>query len=321
MIKNRYSEEKSACGVGFVASRKSLFTNEILKKALFALKCEEHRGACGADLVTADGSGIMSDIPFEMLGYTSGEIAVAMLFAPTEPEVRRAVLDVFEQTFDFLDLKVLSYRKVPVDESVLGKDALARKPHILQALIQRPEHCQTDGPFDKLLYTGKQITRTKLRQKNLPDLFFASLSANTIVYKGLTRSFDLEKFYLDLQNPGYKSRFALFHRRFSTNTTSAWDRAQPFRLIGHNGEFNTITGNRSWAISREKSLGLYKGELLTENDVSDSGSFNEMVEALLHRSSIPYIDEILAILMPPANHENSFYDFWSRAMEPWMDQH
>ncbi|MDX2304047.1 MAG: glutamate synthase large subunit [Microscillaceae bacterium] len=316
-MKNRYTEEKSACGVGFVASRKSQFTNEIVQKALFALRCEEHRGACGADLVTADGSGLMTDIPFKMLGHKRREIAVAFLFAPTQPEVRRAVLDVFEYTFDFLGLKLLAYREVPTDDSVLGKDAFARKPYLLQAIIQRPEHCQTDGAFDKLLYTGKQITRTKLRQRALPDLFFASLSATTIVYKGLTRSFDLDRFYLDLQNPEYKSRFAMFHRRFSTNTTTTWDRAQPFRLIGHNGEFNTITGNRSWAVSREKSMGLYKGELLTESGVSDSGSFNEMVEALLHRSSIPYIDEILAILMPPANHDNDFYNFWGRAMEPW----
>ncbi len=310
-------QEKSACGVGFMASRKSEYNHKIIERTLFALKCEEHRGACSADQITGDGAGIMTDIPFELLGHTKGEVAVAQIFAPTNAEERRKSLQVFENTFDFMGLEVIKYREVPVDKSVLGKDALLCVPYILQAIIRRPEHCNTDSSFEKLLYTTKQLLRTKLWQKGLFELFFASLSTHTIVYKALSRAQDLERFYLDLKNPSYKSRFGLFHRRFSTNTTSTWDKAQPFRILGHNGEFNTITGNRSWAISREKAMGLYEGELLTASEISDSGSMNEMVEALLYRSSISYIDEILSIMMPPANHANDFYNFWGRAMEPW----
>ena len=109
----------------------------------------------------------------------------------------------------------------------------------------------------------------------------------------------------------------MFHRRFSTNTQTSWDKAQPFRLIGHNGEINTIAGNRSWSFSRERSMGLERDQLLTRQGISDSGSLNEMVEALMYRSSIPHIEEILAIMMPPAQGQNDFYKFWSRAMEPW----
>ncbi len=309
--------EKSACGVGFVANRKSQASHDIIQQTLLALRCEEHRGACSADQLTGDGSGIMTDIPFDLLGYQPRTIAVATLFAPSDPESRRQVLDTFHETFTFLGMNIRAYRPVPIREEVLGQTAYDRLPYIVQAIIDRPDYCSTDSSFDKLLYTAKQFTQTHLKRKGQSELFFASLSATTIVYKALTRSEDLDRFYLDLQNPRFVSRFGLFHRRFSTNTSSAWDRVQPFRIIGHNGEFNTIRGNRSWAVARERSMGLYDGELLTHKGISDSGSMNEMVEALSYRSSIPYIDEVLAIMMPPAHTDNAYYQFWERAMEPW----
>lgn len=310
--------EKSACGVGFVASIKRVYAHEHLQKALHALRCVEHRGACAADQVTGDGAGIMTDIPFELFGYEKNTIAVASLFTPTQADRKRLSLRIFEETFAFMGLKILEYRDVPVNTKVLGKEALESMPGIVHAIIKRPEHCRTNSSFDKLLYAAKQMVRTKEKQHGISkEFFFTSLSANTINYKALTRAADLDKFYLDLQNPLYKTRFALFHRRFSTNTKTSWDKVQPFRLIGHNGEINTIAGNRSWAYSRERYLGLREDELLTHNGISDSGSLNEMVEALMYRSSIPNIEDILAIMMPPAGVKNTFYKFWSRAMEPW----
>ncbi len=311
------SYEKSSCGVGFIANRQVTYSFDTLQQTLHALKCEEHRGACGADQITGDGAGIMLDIPFEMLGYDKETIALATLFAPQNREKRRKSLRIFEDTFAFMGMKVLEYREVPTEPSVLGEDARQSLPYILQAILERPAHCRTNASFDKLLYVSKQYTRTKLKQNGACELFFASLSANTVVYKGLCKAEDLDRFYLDLQNPNFKSRFGLFHRRFSTNTSTSWDKAQPFRLIGHNGEINTITGNRSWALSREMTMGLYEGELLTADGVSDSGSLNEMVEALKYRSSIPRLGEIMAIMMPPAHQDNAFYKFWSRVMEPW----
>lgn len=311
-------QEKSACGVGFIASIKKHHSHEHLQKALHALRCVEHRGACAADQITGDGSGIMTDIPFELFGYEKDSVAVASLFTPTHPERKRIALRVFEETFAFLGLKVLEYREVPIDTSVLGPEALESMPGILHAIIKRPDHCRTNPSFDRVLYQAKQFTRTKEKQHGISkEFFFTSLSANTINYKALTRAKDLDKFYLDLQNPAFKTRFALFHRRFSTNTKTSWDKVQPFRLIGHNGEINTIAGNRSWAYSRERYLGLRADELLTHSGISDSGSLNEMVEALSFRSSIPNIEDILALMMPPADGRNPFYRFWSRAMEPW----
>lgn len=318
MLSESRFQEKSACGVGFIASRKSEYSHQTIQQALKALSCVEHRGACSADQVSSDGAGIMADIPFRLFGYEPGEVAVATIFAPHDSQRRRKALRVFEETFGFYGLKVLDYRTVPIDTNVLGETARESMPFILHAFIERPDYCRNDSSFDKLLFTAKQMTRTKEKAAGIVrEFFFASLSARTIVYKALTKSAALSEFYLDLKNPEFKSRFALFHRRFSTNTKTSWDKTQPFRIIAHNGEINTITGNRSWAISREKYLGVPKDELLTREQISDSGSLNEMVESLTYRSSIPFVEDILAIMIPPATHGNTFYKFWSRAMEPW----
>ncbi len=312
------SEEHSACGVGFITSRKQEYSHQHLKEGLHALNCVEHRGACAADGVTGDGAGIMADIPFDMLGFEKDTVAVATLFLNKDEEKQRSALKIFESTFNFFGLDVLKYRDVPVNYSVLGKDAKINVPDIKQAIIRRPERSKTNLSFDKRLYQAKQLTRAKLYEKSLlQSLHFASLSAQTIVYKALTKAGVLADFYPDLKNELFTTRFCLFHRRFSTNTKTSWDKVQPFRLIGHNGEINTITGNRSWAKSREKMIGAERNEILTRQNISDSGSLNEIVEALRYRSSIPNVEDILAIMMPPATEGNKFYTFWSRAMEPW----
>jgi glutamate synthase domain-containing protein 2/glutamate synthase domain-containing protein 1/glutamate synthase domain-containing protein 3 len=290
----------------------------MLEAALGALRRVEHRGALAADGISSDGAGVMTDIPFALLGHEPGSVAVATLFATADPEKRARALAAFEQTFEFLGIHLLGYRDVPVNPTVLGPLAREDMPHIVQAILRRPAPCRTDASFNTRLYAAKQLTRTKLRATDAwVDLFFISLSTTTVVYKALCRGGDLDQFYPDLANPRFKTRFALFHRRFSTNTRTSWDKAQPFRLIAHNGEINTIAGNRSWAYSREQALGVARDELLTHDDISDSGNLNEMIEALKYRSSIPHIDDILAIMVPPADQRGGFYEFWGRAMEPW----
>ena len=310
--------EKGSCGVGFVASLKGDYSYEHVRQGLDSLACVEHRGACSADQITGDGAGIMTDIPFELFGYERNTVAIATLFIPRNAEGKRKSLSIFRNVFEFMGLSILEYRDVPVNTGILGTDARYSLPSIVQAVIGRPGHCRTDASFDKLLYTAKQHARVKLADENIKDdFYFVSLSATTIVYKALVRADALARFYPDLQNPDYRTRFSLFHRRFSTNTRTSWDKVQPFRVIGHNGEINTITGNRSWSKVRELYLGLRPGELLTHGNISDSGSLNEMVEALMYRSSNPHLEDILAITIPPAEKESDFYRFWSRAMEPW----
>ena len=284
---------------------------------MHALRAMEHRGAVGPDGMSSDGAGVMTDIPFDFLGCDPGTAAIATLFMTADPERRVRAFAAFVQTFEFFGIAVAGTREVPVDVSVLGAAARSSLPFIVHVTLRRPAQCRTERSFDALLYSAKQLTRTKLKAcGGWLDLYFISLSTRTVVYKGLCRGADLDRFYPDLANPRYKTRFCLLHRRFSTNTRSAWDKAQPFRHIAHNGEINTIAGNRSWAYAREAALGLAPDELLTHADISDSGSLNEMIEALRSRSSIPHLDDILAILMPPADG-GPFYEFWGRAVEPW----
>ncbi|MCB1052370.1 MAG: glutamate synthase large subunit [Acidobacteria bacterium] len=310
--------EHAACGVGFLVNRHGQARHETLTRALSALTRMEHRGACAADNVSGDGSGVMTEIPFPFLGFEPGSVAVAMLFMPVDPGMRQVIYQLFEDTFAFMDLKILKCRDVPIDPAVLGPIARQSMPVIRQAIISRPKACRTDVAFNQRLYLAKQATRSKARQRGISsELFFASLSTSTIVYKAMTRAEDLARFYPDLTDPAFKTRYALIHRRFSTNTRSTWDKAQPFRLIAHNGEINTIAGNRSWSYSREQSMGLAPDELLTRHGISDSGSLNEMVEALKYRSSMPRMADILAIMIPPAQRDSAYYTFWGRALEPW----
>lgn len=311
-------QEHSACGVGFVASLSGDRSRETLNKGLVALESVEHRGACGSDGITGDGSGIMTEIPNELFGFEKGRYAVGNLFLRKDSSVRRRALRILEEVFSFFEVPVVDYRAVPVNSEVLGPNARSIEPFCLQAFFERPVHCPTDKALDRLLYQAQRRVLTKLRQNGLESaLFFCSLSTKAIVYKGLLAAGALREYYGDLQSPVYRTSFALFHRRFSTNTISTWDKAQPFRLIAHNGEINTISGNRSWAQAREQSLGLPRGELLAWAGISDSGSLNEVVESLKHRSSIPSVDDILAIMVPPAQCDHPYYSFWSRAMEPW----
>ncbi len=309
---------RSACGVGFIASRRAEATHETLQATLRAAACVEHRGGFLADGVTGDGCGVMVDIPFDLLGYQRGEVAVATLFILTSPKARAAALQIFEQTFAAHGLEVLTYRSVPTNAEALGPMARQSQPEILHAVIAWPPSCRTEASFNQQLYLAKQRVRTTMKQGGIyQQFFFASLSTRTIVYKALTRAEDLPRYYDDLRNPAFKTRFGIFHRRFSTNTRTAWDKAQPFRMIAHNGEINTIAGNHSSAYAREQNLGLPPDELLTHHNVSDSGTLNGMVEALTYRSSMPHTEDVLAIMVPPAARTNGYYTFWGRAMEAW----
>lgn len=310
--------EHAACGVGFVAARNRERTHGIVRSTLRALHRVEHRGAVGPDGRSSDGAGVMTDIPFTLLGHEPGSVALATLFLTPDGARRERALEVFESTFDFLGMRVQGYRDVPRNLDVLGEAARASCPMIVQATLTRPDSARNDASFNAQLYRAKQMTRTKLKSASAwMDLFFVSLSTTTVVYKALCRGVDLDQFYPDLANPRFLSRFGVFHRRFSTNTRTTWDKAQPFRLIAHNGEINTVQGNRSWANSRERARGLGRDELLTRSEISDSGSLGEMVEALKYRSSLRHVDDILAIMVPAADARTDYYRFWGRAMEPW----
>jgi glutamate synthase domain-containing protein 2/glutamate synthase domain-containing protein 1/glutamate synthase domain-containing protein 3 len=311
-------EERDACGVGFAADRHNRRRRYIVERGLTAMTAMEHRGACLSDRITGDGTGIMTEIPWDLFGVQPGEVCVATLFLRCAPERRGQALDLVAQTFAFFGLEILRRREVPTDDDVLGPIARELQPEIFHLIIKWPAFARRRRSLARILYLARQKVRTVLGRAGYHrEVFFTSLSTSTIVYKALTRAGDLAAFYPDLREPAYKSRFALFHRRFSTNTRTSWDKAQPFRVLAHNGEINTIAGNRSWSYSREQALGLPPDELLTHAGISDSGSLNEMCEALKYRSGVPDLEDILAILIPPAVEQTSYYRFWSRAVEPW----
>jgi glutamate synthase domain-containing protein 1 len=153
-------EERSSCGVGFLVNRRNRQSHDVLQQGLRALQCVEHRGACSADQVTGDGSGIMTEIPFSLLGIAPGEYAVATMFMPQAQDRMRTALKVFENTFRFYGLEVSGYRTIPVDPSVLGNEAQRTMPSLTHCFIKRPPHCRTDSSFERVLYAARQRTRT-----------------------------------------------------------------------------------------------------------------------------------------------------------------
>ncbi|MBT6325353.1 MAG: glutamate synthase large subunit [Bdellovibrionales bacterium] len=306
----------SSCGVGLLTSLTSEVNNENLQIGINALKALEHRGG-KQDF--GDGAGIMTSIPFDLLGIEPNKYAIASIFGSQTRKVFNNSIGIFEQTFNQFGLQIKDYREVKTNNDAINPKALSSMPVMLQAIIKRPSHCRTIYSFEKLLYFAKQLTMARLRTDHKDnEFYFTSLSPRTIVYKAMCTSDELQKLFLDLQDPNFKTSFALFHRRFSTNTNPSWKKVQPFKLIAHNGEINTIRGNKLSAISREKAIGLRKDELVTRDDTSDSETFNEVLDALKYRSSIPNTSEALAIMMPPSKDvQSDYFKFWSRAMEPW----
>lgn len=323
--------EKDACGVGFVYRRQS--SNQVIREALTALSRMEHRGACGADGVTGDGSGILTAIPWALFAQEgfpsfSSPAAVGMVFLPQAgADFCRQQLERFLLAEGF-ELAAKAWRQVPLNKDVLGPLARATCPAIEQIFVSHPPQWSQSLVERKLLFARKR-TMTYLRSygDQYSDFYIASLSAQTIVYKGMVRSYELELFYPDLLNQSYASQFAVCHRRFSTNTLPKWRLAQPFRLLGHNGEINTLLGNRNWMKCREMVLehpdwagdieGLYP---VVSANTSDSGSLDNALELLLRLGRRP--ESALMQLIPDAssnikNEIAGFYKYFAAIQEPW----
>jgi glutamate synthase (ferredoxin) len=321
--------EKDACGVGFVYRPQSSY--QVVRDALTALSRMEHRGACGADGVTGDGSGILTAIPWDLFaqeGYQSK--AVGMVFLPEAGA--DFCLEQFESCLlaEGFSLADKPWRDVPLDKSVLGPLAQATCPRIKQVFVNPQPQWSGDLVERKLLFARKR-TMFKMRSygDKYSDFYIASLSAKTIVYKGMVRSYELELFYPDLLNQSYFSQFAVYHRRFSTNTLPKWRLAQPFRLLGHNGEINTLLGNRNWMKCREMVLDHPEWDSENSHDLhpvvsantSDSGSLDNALELLVRLGRKP--ESVLMQLIPDATNsvvssaQAGFYKYFAAIQEPW----
>ena len=339
--------EQDSCGLAAIATLNGRPEHRIVEQALTALRNLEHRGAVGSDAGTGDGAGMLLQIPDaffrEVVDFelpSSGAYAVGTAFLPTEDteSVQRQV----ERIAQAEGLQVLGWRELPVEPEVVGRSARAVMPHFAQLFIAEAETAATAEPFtghipvidlstdQQRLQLDQKAFRVRKRSQHKLGVYFPSLSTRTIVYKGMLTTAQLEPFYPDLSDPRFATRLAIVHSRFSTNTFPSWPLAQPFRTIAHNGEINTVKGNRNWMRARQS---LLKSPLLGRNpeelfpicsaEASDSQSFDEVAELLmLSGRSMP---EAIMMMIPEAweKHEQmgeqlrGFYRYHSTLMEPW----
>jgi len=337
-------EERDACGVGFIANQSGEATHSIIQKALPALTCLEHRGGCSADRDSGDGAGLMTAIPWELLDTWFAEqgivpparenCGVGMLFLSQDKFQATIARQVVEQVLADRGLKLWGWRKVPIVPSVLGEQALENQPQIEQVIVSSP-HLAGDELDRQLFLARRTIGHALSNRPNFTrrDFYTCSFSCRTIVYKGMVRSAVLAEFYQDLKNPAYKSSFAVYHRRFSTNTMPRWHLAQPMRLLGHNGEINTLLGNITWMEARQANLAhpnWSQADIDTFNPIvksesSDSANLDNVMELLVHSGRTPL--ESLTIMVPEAYKNQpdlaaypeivDFYEYYSAIQEPW----
>ena len=329
------TQERDACGVGFLANPAQKPTHELVVKALACLTCMEHRGACSADRDTGDGAGIMTQIPWELFNdlvdNTNQNIGVAMVFLPFDNTQK--IQELFEWVLQDEKFDVIRWRDVPTIDEVLGPQAKNTKPIIRQCFVK--SQGLTGEVLEATLYAiRKRIEKLVSQQYDIINnqFYICSFSSRTIVYKGMLRSTVLGQFYQDLYHPKYTSIFAMYHRRFSTNTMPKWPLAQPMRFIAHNGEINTLLGNLNWMKSKESLFNhkFLKHRLddikpIVNYENSDSANLDAATEVLVSSGKSP--EEALMILIPEAYknqpaldnfpHIIDFYDYYSHLQEPW----
>ncbi len=326
--------EKDACGLAMVATLRGEAGHDIIDLALTALRNLEHRGAIGSDAGTGDGAGILTQMPDAFLRAVVdfdlppvGEYAAGLAFLPRDGEERAAQKAGIERIAASENLVVLGWREVPTEDEHLGKLALEASPAFEQLFLSRP--AVGDAPALSGIDLDRRVFRLRKRARNELDAYFVSLSSRTLGYKGMVTTLQLEPFYPDLQDERFASELAVVHSRYSTNTFPSWPLAQPLRMVAHNGEINTVNGNRNWMRARQSQL---ESEVLGDirpllpictDGASDSASFDEVLELLtLTGRSLPHA---IMMMVPEAYEKQpdmdpklrSFYEYHSMQMEPW----
>ena len=331
--------EHDACGVGFVVHLRGQKSHGIVAQGLEVLDRLSHRAATGRDPETGDGAGILIQLPHSFFAQAAlpfalppkGRYAVAQVFLPPEPERRRACEQIFAEVVESAGQRVLGWRDVPTDPAHLGRDARAVLPAIRQLFVQRRR--VLPGAFERELYVIRKKVENQIAASGSdPEGRFhvASFSAETLIYKGLLLPRQLPRFYEDLAHGELASAIALVHSRFSTNTFPTWELAQPFRFIAHNGEINTLRGNRNWmdarrSMLRSARLGVSLDALhpIVVPGKSDSAQFDNMAELLFHAGrSLPHA---LMMMIPEAwegdsamsDDRRAFYEHAASLLEPW----
>jgi glutamate synthase domain-containing protein 2/glutamate synthase domain-containing protein 1/glutamate synthase domain-containing protein 3 len=332
--------EHDNCGVGLVADIVGRRSFRILRQAITGLVNLTHRGAVSADGLTGDGAGILTNLPHGLIQRElrcrgidvaeAGDLAVGMVFIPNCPDDAEPIcVEIINREIDHCDMKVLMWRDVPTNTAVLGKRGLETCPVIRQVIVRRNESLEA-SQFERALYRARKRIERAVAITSVESIHIASLSSRTIVYKGLMVAGQLDSFYPDLLDPEYETAIALFHQRFSTNTNPSWERAQPLRYLGHNGEINTLRGNinRFNAGARQMSSQVWGEQLADLHPIiepygSDSSALDNVLELLINSGRDPL--HAMLMLMPEAYQQmetmqediGAFFEFHASLMAPW----
>jgi glutamate synthase domain-containing protein 2/glutamate synthase domain-containing protein 1/glutamate synthase domain-containing protein 3 len=335
--------ERDACGIGFVVNVNGRKSHDILEKGIQVLLNLQHRGACGCDPETGDGAGVTLQAPHEFFdracyaaGMTlpnPGEYGVGMVFLPVERTQRLLCEGIVEDMVRKEGQRVIGWRDVPVDPSAIGQLARSTQPFIRQVFIGKAKRLEEDA-FERKLYVIRKRIENRIRplveKQEVSYFYVPSMSARTVVYKGLMLADQIKAFYQDLSNPHVMSALALVHQRFSTNTFPTWELAHPFRYIAHNGEINTLKGNVNWMHARESVLksDLFNGDLSRTFPIispggSDSANIDNALELLMmagrsiFHSLLMLIPEAWATQAHMDPDLKAFYEYHASLMEPW----
>lgn len=334
--------EHDACGTGFVANISGFRSHKIIQRALACLCNLIHRGALDADAKSGDGAGVLTQIPYKLFRreiqaagkqlFHDEDLAVGMIFLPTKDAYIQAhCRHILEETVSKHGLSVLGWRKVPVNAAILGDKAAATAPLIEQIMVTRPDaRSMSPDMFERRLFLVRKEVEAMVASQRIEGFYIPSFSSRTLVYKGMFTGTQLERYYLDLTDPDFETALALFHQRYSTNTFPTWALAQPFRTLSHNGEINTIRGNRNWMRAREAEqhsphwggYGDILRPVITPGN-SDSASLDNAAEFL--SLSGRGILNTMMMLVPCAYQSEpeldsdvlGFYRFHECITEPW----
>jgi len=333
-------QEHDACGVGFIAKMDGERRHDVVNRAVAALKALAHRGAIDADAVTGDGAGLLTQIPVELFRehleeqgkslYHDHDLGVGMLFLPRDDDYAESrCRKLVRESVEAEGVAWLGWREVPTDDSCLGRKAIETQPLIVQALVARGEG-MNDDEFERALFLAQKTIERQVTADKIDGFYICSFSSRTIVYKGMLTPQQIRKYFTDLKSPKFLTSFAIFHQRYSTNTFPMWHLAHPFRMVAHNGEINTIRGNRNLMRSRENSPyhGVWGDRFedlkpLVQPGGSDSATFDNALQLLALGGRNPL--QAAMMMMPPAwEHDDdlsaeskAFFRYHATMMEPW----
>ena len=335
--------EHDACGVGFVVNVKGRKSHEIIRQAITILLNLDHRGACGCETNTGDGAGILMQMPHAFLQKVCataridlpavGQYGAGIIFLPPEAAERRECEQIFGKIVAEEGQHIIGWRDLPTNNSTLGETAKESEPFMRQVFIRRNAKLTDDLAFERKLFVIRKRASNEIRRAGFPGSeywYVSSLSYQTLVYKGMLNTVQVDEYFTDLADPTMETALALVHSRFSTNTFPSWDRGHPYRYIAHNGEINTLRGNINWMHARQAMFesDLFGPDLkkilpVINTNGSDSAMFDNCLEMLVMAGrSLPHAI-MMMIPEPWANHESmddekkAFYEYHSCLMEPW----